>query len=344
MRRLWPLVVVLTACSSGTVAVTATSSTTTLPAATTATSALPTTQISTTQIPTTQIPTTELPATSVAPAPFRVAAAGDIACDPGDGGFHGGAGNSATCAEGATADLIGRLAPDAVLALGDLQYDDGAPAKYAASYAPTWGRFASITYPTPGNHDYSTGNLAGYRGEFGSRAGPADTTWYSAALGPWRLIVLDANCGAVDCSAGSPQAVWLEAELNAHPDDCTVAIWHQPRFSSGWHGDDKAMQALWSVLADHHVDVVLQGHDHDYERFDPLDRAGQPTANGIRSFVVGTGGAGLRPFGAPRPGSVVRDWATHGVLLLTLTPGHYDWRFEPVSGETFTDAGSGVCG
>ena len=335
MRRLWPLVVAVTACSSSTVAVTATSSTTrTLPVATTATSA-PTT---------TQTPTTVLPTSSVAPARFRVAAAGDIACDPGDGGFHGGAGNSATCAEGATADLIGRLAPDAVLALGDLQYDDGAPAKYAASYAPTWGRFASITYPTPGNHDYGTGDLAGYRGEFGSRAGPPDATWYSAALGPWRLIVLDANCGAVSCSAGSPQAVWLEAELAAHPDVCTIAIWHQPRFSSGWHGDDTAMQTLWAVLADHHVDVVLQGHDHDYERFDPLDREGRPTANGIRSFVVGTGGAGLRPFGAPRPGSVVRDWATHGVLVLTLAPGRYEWRFEPVPGETFTDAGSGVCG
>ncbi len=343
MRRLWPLVVALSACSSSTVAVTASSTKSSPALATTATSG-PTTTGLPTNPATAGLPTTVLPTTTLAPAPFRVAAAGDIACDPGDGGFHGGAGNSATCAEAATADLIDRLAPDAVLALGDLQYDDGAPEKYAASYAPTWGRFESITYPTPGNHDYGTGDLAGYRGQFGSRAGPPDTTWYSAALGPWRLVVLDANCGAVGCSAGSPQAVWLDAELAAHPDVCTIAIWHQPRFSSGLHGDDAAMQTLWAVLADHHVDVVLQGHDHDYERFDPLDREGQPTANGIRSFVVGTGGAGLRPFGAPRPGSVVRDWATHGVLMLTLTTGHYDWRFEPVPGETFTDAGSGVCG
>jgi hypothetical protein len=337
MRRLWPLVVALTACSSSTLAVTATSSTTTSPPVATTPATTQTSEPAATTEPATTTST-------VAPAAFRGAAAGDIACDPGDGGFHGGAGNSATCAEGATADLIGRLAPDAVLALGDLQYDDGAPDKYAASYAPTWGRFASITYPTPGNHDYGTRDLAGYRGQFGSRAGPPDATWYAAALGPWRLVVLDANCGAVDCSAGSPQAVWLEAELAAHPDVCTVAIWHQPRFSSGWHGDDTAMQTLWAVLADHHVDVVLQGHDHDYERFDPLDREGKPTTNGIRSFVVGTGGAGLRPFGSPRPGSVVRDWSTHGVLVLTLAPGRYEWRFEPVPGETFTDAGSGVCG
>ena len=335
MRRLWPLVVALTACSSSTVAVTAT-----LP-----TTATTTTAVSTTSVPTTTVPTTAVPTTTAAPSPpLRVAAAGDLACDPGDGGFNGGAGNSATCAEGATADLIERLTPDAVLALGDLQYNDGAPDKYAASYAPTWGRFTSITYPTPGNHDYGTGDLAGYRGQFGSRAGPPDATWYAATLGAWRLIVLDANCGAVDCSAGSPQALWLESDLTTHPDTCTVAIWHQPRFSSGWHGDDTAMQTLWAVLADHRVDVVLQGHDHDYERFDPLDREGQPSANGIRAFVVGTGGAGLRPFEAPRPGSVVRDWSAHGVLMLTLAPDRYEWRFEPVAGETFTDAGSGDCG
>lgn len=289
--------------------------------------------------------TSSLATTSTAPpSTFRVAAAGDIACDPGDGGFHGGAGDPSTCAEAATADLIGRLAPDAVLALGDLQYDDGAPAKYAASYAPTWGRFQSMTYPVPGNHDWGTAKLAGYFGEFGNRVGTPTTPWYSLDLGSWHLVALDADCGEVGgCGTTSPQGRWLASDLAAHPAACTIAIWHQPRFSSGYHGNDAAVDGLWKILSANGADVVLQGHDHDYERFDPLDAAGHPNASGIRSFVVGTGGAGLRPFDTIREGSVVRDDTSHGVLLLTLGAGSYSWHFESIPGQSFADAGQGVC-
>ncbi len=160
--------------------------------------------------------------------------------------------------------------------------------------------------------------------------------WYSYALGAWHVVVLNSNCAKVGgCERGSPQWRWLRADLAAHRNRCTLAYWHHPRFSSGVHGSDVTYAPFWSLLARAKADVVLQGHDHDYERFAPL--------NGIRSFVVGTGGKSHYPTLWPRSGSIVRNSSTFGVLRLTLRPTGYAWKFVPVPGGAFTDAGTASC-
>ena len=160
--------------------------------------------------------------------------------------------------------------------------------------------------------------------------------WYSYALGTWHVIVLNSNCDKIGgCERGSAQWRWLQADLAAHRNTCTLAYWHHPRFSSGGHGSDITYAPFWDLLARAKADVVLAGHDHDYERFAPL--------RGIRSFVVGTGGKSHYPFLLPRPGSVARTADTFGVLRLTLWAGSYGWRFLPVAGGSFTDAGTANC-
>jgi 3',5'-cyclic AMP phosphodiesterase CpdA len=159
------------------------------------------------------------------------------------------------------------------------------------------------------------------------------------------VIVLNSNCDFVGCDEGSPQLAWLKADLAAHPAECTLAIWHHPRFSSGVaHGDDVMTGAFWQVLYDAGADLIINGHDHDYERFAP--QAPNGTADpvrGIREFVVGTGGRGLRRFGAPRPNSEVRNASAYGVLKLKLAPGGYTWQFIGVFGSSFGDDGSASC-
>lgn len=248
-----------------------------------------------------------------------VLAAGDIASCEGDG-------------DEATAALLDSL-PGTVLALGDLAYPDGSPADYARCYAPTWGRHRDRTRPVPGNHDYGVPGAAGMLGYFG-RPGP---TWYSFEVGAWHVVALDSNCEANGgCGPGSPQGRWLAADLAGSSARCTLAYWHHPRYSSGSvHGDSPSVDGLWSALAAAGGDVVLAGHDHEYERFGVLD--------GMRSFVVGTGGASRYGFGPPRPGSEVRDSSTFGVLELTLEPQSYRWRFVPVAGGRFTDSGEARC-
>lgn len=281
------------------------------------------------------------------PAPARdpvIAAAGDIACDPSDASFHGGRGTPGACAELATSALLVRGGYAAVLTLGDNQYDDGAYAKYLASYARSWGRVKEITRPAPGNHDYETSRAAGYFRYFGRAAGPAGRGYYSFDLGTWHVVSLNSNCWAVGgCRLGSPEQRWLRRDLAAHRSACTLAYWHHPRFSSGLHGDDADVSGLWRTLYAYRADVVLSGHDHDYERFAPLDAAGRAApARGIREFVVGTGGESHYPILGPEPASEVHDSSTFGILALTLRPGRYDWRFVPAVG-SFTDRGSAPC-
>ena len=159
------------------------------------------------------------------------------------------------------------------------------------------------------------------------------------------VVLLDSNC--VDtggCGPDTDQGRWLAAELEAHPSACTLAIWHHPRFSTGYHGPTLAVAPFWDALYAAGVDLVVNGHDHDYERFAPVDPAGHPDAErGIREIVAGTGGAALRPFELEDPTSEERDPSTHGVLRLDLHPGAYDWEFIPVPGRTFADRGSGTC-
>lgn len=279
-------------------------------------------------------------------ATVKVAAAGDIACDPASGSFQRGAGTKASCHMGATSDLLLDLHPDAVLTLGDNQYENGALAKYRQSYGPSWGRWKGITKPAPGNHEYLTGGAAGYFGYFGEVAGDPKKGYYSFDLGAWHLISLNSNCSrAGGCGVGSPQETWLRADLAAHPTTCALAYWHHPRFSSGEHGDHASTSALWQALQDGGAEIVLSGHDHDYERFAPQDADGTlDVAHGLRQFVVGTGGKNHYAMSGPiLTNSEVHNDDTFGVLALTLRPDGYDWRFIPEPGKTFTDSGSGGC-
>lgn len=238
-------------------------------------------------------------------------------------------------------ELVGELAarlPGTIALLGDIAYPDGSPADYAGCFDPTWGPIRSRLRPVPGNHEYQTADASGYFSYFGSAAGTAGEGWYSYDLGSWHVIALNSECDAIGgCGSGSPQLAWLIADLAAHPAACTLAYWHHSRYSSGLHGDDDMTDALWRALASAGADLVLAAHDHDYERLAPVD--------GIRSFVVGTGGRSLYEWpGSPGPSTEIRGNDTYGLLELTLRPADYSWRFVPAAGAgSFTDSGTADC-
>lgn len=244
----------------------------------------------------------------------------------------------------ATAKLLDSM-PGTVLALGDLAYKDGSNENFRC-YDKTWGRAKSRTRPAPGNHEYHTPHAAGYFHYFGPAAGDPARGYYSFNQGSWHIIALNSQCGDVGgCGKGSPQERWLADDLQAHHANCTLAFWHVPLFSSGdEHGNNAEMKDFWKDLYAAGVDIVLNGHDHDYERFAPQNPdEGADPARGIREFVVGTGGKNQRGFSKPRPGSEVRSNSTFGVLQIVLHEHGYDWQFVPVPGGKFTDAGSGTC-
>jgi hypothetical protein len=284
-----------------------------------------------------------------------VLAAGDIACDPSDSSFNGGNGTSTACQEKWTAaELTGA---NAVLAIGDEQYDCATTSQLQQSYAPTWGQVKSITYPAVGNHEYKTtcGNqpgAGGYYTYFGSAASPLDTNctinckgYYSYNIGTWHIVVLNSECSQVGgCQAGSPQEVWLKADLAANPTACTLAYWHRPYYTSGWSLGDAELHDIWQDLYNAHTDLVLNGHDHDYERFKPQDANGNYDPNGVAEIIVGTGGDSHGGFNGKIANSVVRDGTTYGVLKLTLHANSYDWQFlGDGHGGAFTDSGSAAC-
>jgi hypothetical protein len=257
-----------------------------------------------------------------------------------------GAGDIAGSGRGAaqTAALIERI-PGTVFTTGDNAYPDGTARNYADYYGPTWGRFKARTRPVPGNHEYNTGNADAYFRYFGRAAGPAGRGYYSYDLGSWHVVALNSNCDKVSCAADSPQVRWLRADLAAHRSRCTVALWHHPRFSSGnVHGDQTMVAPFWDALYQYHATLVLNGHDHIYERFARQSPSGAADPRrGIREFIVGTGGESDYGIGTVQPNSEVRKSGTFGVLRLTLRPGGYSWRFVPVAGSTFTDQGTGTC-
>lgn len=276
--------------------------------------------------------------------PAVVAAAGDIACDPENPAFNGGQGSPRACRMLATSDLLAGRGFDAVLPLGDTQYSYGAPEAFAASYDPTWGRVKAITRPIIGNHEYLSPRANGYFGYFGRAAGPPGKGYYSLDLGAWHLVVLNGNCVIAPCRKGSRQETWLRADLAAHTNRCTLALWHQPLFSSGVSGGHELVRPFWDALHEAGADLILNGHDHDYERFAPQLPSGfLDSARGIREFVVGTGGSNFGQWSVISPHSEARENRTFGVLKLTLTPSAYDWEFVPVEGSQFTDSGSGIC-
>ena len=206
-------------------------------------------------------------------------------------------------------------------------------------YEPTWGRHRGRTRAVPGNHEYETGG-AGYFQYFGAGAGPAGLGYYSFAEGPWRVITLNSE---VPSGSGSAQMQWLRAELSDNLTACTAVIWHRPLFSSGRHGNNPDMRDVWRTLYEFNVDLVINGHDHTYERFAPQDADGRPDqARGIREFIVGTGGAPLYEFPTIRANSEVRA-AAWGVTVFRLNDRDYQWQFIPVDGADFQDSGSAAC-
>lgn len=279
------------------------------------------------------------PVAALGPREAIVAAAGDIACAPGQRP------TASRCRQAATAAVVRRLRPDAVLALGDLQYGGGALAQFRAGYGRTWGAVKRITVPVPGNHEYDTPGAAGYFAYWGAAAGRPGQGWHARDLGSWRVITLNSNCDeAGGCGPGSAQLRWLERDLRVNPRRCTVALWHHPRFSSGSeHGSDPRTAPLWAVLARRGADLVLTGHDHGYERFAPQTSSGRASAAGLRQIVVGTGGRSLHGFSAPQPNSVVRGAGVFGVLELGLHARGYTWRFRRAAGAPFADTGRARC-
>ena len=248
-----------------------------------------------------------------------------------------GAGDIASCSlnsDEATAKLLDSIS-GTVFTIGDNVYPDGTYSQFINCYQPTWGRHKSRTKPSPGNHDYQTSGAAGYFQYFSNRP-----SYYAYTLGDWRIYALNSN---IDVSATSAQVRWLKNDLAANPKKCVLAYWHHPRWSSGKYSNNSSMQTLWKTLYDAGAELVLNGHQHNYERFKQMNASGSAVSSGLREIIVGTGGAGLYGFTTIRSTSEVRNSSTHGVLKLTLTSTSYSWKFVPVAGKTFTDSGTTSC-
>ena len=282
-----------------------------------------------------------------------IVAAGDIACTA------GGVPTATSCQQQATADLALSLHPDAVLPLGDEQYELGSGSDFSSQYGASWGRLAPISFPAPGNHEYGyigsaiepTGGTGyfGYFGDVSHPLSPGCTTlcksWYSYNLGDWHLISLDSQCAVIGgCNPGNPEYQWLLADLNANTRGCTLAYWHIPIYSSSQdHQPD--MQAIYQLLYTKKADLVLNGHAHFYERFSGQDGAGNADAvNGIPEFIVGTGGRSFFSIrDTPSANSVTRIANTFGVVQLTLSHNAYSFDFVPTNTGGSTDSGTGTC-
>jgi acid phosphatase type 7 len=256
-----------------------------------------------------------------------------------------GAGDIAECGDDkdeATAALLDAI-PGTVFTAGDNAYPMGRFEDFENCYEPSWGRHKDRTRPAPGNHDFGEEAGAAYYGYFGRSAGEPGKGYYSYVLGGWRVIVLNSECHRVGCEAGSEQEEWLREELARSAEPCTVAILHEPRFSSGRYGNNADYGPFWEALYASGAEIVISGHEHFYERFRPQNPQGEPDdEQGIRQFIVGTGGGNLRGFVDVQPNSEVRA-SVWGVLKQPLDTDRYDWEFVPIAGETFTDLGSGTC-
>ena len=277
----------------------------------------------------------ELVVTTGEPAPpdtFVIAGAGDIA-------------DSATNSQ-KTASLLDAINPAVVFTTGDNAYPDGTLAEYQTYYHPTWGRYKAKTRPSPGNHEYNTAGASGYYDYFGSAAGTRGQGYYSYDLGAWHLIALNSNCSAVGgCGPGSAQYNWLASDLTATSATCIGAYWHHPRFASGHYGNDASTQPFWQLLYDAGAEFVLNGHDHNYQRYAPLTPTGLvDNVGGVREFVVGMGGRAQYPLVQPAPSTrEAGNDNAFGILKLTLRPGSYDWAFVPEAGKTYADSGNDSC-
>jgi hypothetical protein len=271
---------------------------------------------------------------AAAAPPVRVVAVGDIACEPGQPP------SGTRCRQAATASLATRLRPDLVLTLGDHQYDKNTLAEYQASYDKSWGALLSRTRPAIGNHEYKTAGASGYYSYFRSRQ-PGPPGYYRVTAGGWNIYVLNSNCDFVSCGT---EAAWLDRQMKAHPSRCSLVTMHHPRYSSGYeHGNNTAVKPLWAAAYRNRNELVLSGHDHDYERFRPMDGRGHvKPRRGMVEFVSGTGGANLYRLGTRKRGSVYYQARTPGVLLLALGRGYATWSYRAISGAVM-DSGSRWC-
>ena len=263
---------------------------------------------------------------------------------PGGGGGSAtltGAGDIADCSvpgSAQTARLLDSIS-GALFTAGDNAYPSGSEANFRQCYDPTWGRHKARTRPVPGNHEYEMPGAGPYFAYFGGNAGTAGQGYYSYTVGSWRVIALNSE---IDVRASSAQVTWLRGELSTSNARCTAVILHRPRFSSGEHGDNPDLSDVWQVLYDNNADVVISGHDHNYERLAPMDADGRAgSSRGIRQFVVGTGGAGLRPPPRMRPNSEITG-VSWGVISFTLADDGYSWNFVS-TGDGFSDSGFDRC-
>lgn len=239
----------------------------------------------------------------------------------------------------ATAAIVDTL-PGLVLMAGDIAYEAGTAKQFADCYHPSWGRHRERTRPAPGNHEYETSNAAPYFEYFGDIAGPAGRGYYSFNVGTWHVVSLNSN---IDMKAGSPQEQWLRQDLAVNPARCTLAFWHHPLFTSGFHKANPAVAPLWKALEEAGAEIVIAGHDHHYESFAPQNSVGVADPRGLRQFIVGNGGRSLFPALFSVANSQKRYDTGFGVIRLALGDGAYQWRFIPVKPGDFSDSGTGVC-
>jgi hypothetical protein len=244
----------------------------------------------------------------------------------------------------ATARVLDQI-PGTVFTVGDHAYPSGTAAQFHDCYEPSWGRHKGRTRPAPGNHEYLTSDAKPYFDYFGENAGPERRGYYSYSLGAWHIVSLNSY---IPAGGHSPQIEWLRKDLADNRTACTLAYWHIPVFSSGPHGvevqNSTHMLEAWRVLYEFGADVVINGHDHDYERFAPQNPKGKADPEkGIREFVVGTGGGGLYEFRTILRNSEARANRSYGVLKLTLGTADYSWEFVAGAGEPFHDAGTSAC-
>jgi hypothetical protein len=280
---------------------------------------------------------------SPSPSPSATSASPSPSPSPGGDPVLVGAGDIANSGSGdtATAALLDGIAGD-VFTAGDNAYDSGTLTEYNSYYDPTWGRHKARTHPAPGNHEYNTSGATGYYSYFGSLAGPSGQGYYSYDLGNWHIVSLNSE---VSMSVGSAQETWLRTDLAASSKPCTLAYWHKPLYTSGAnHAPETATRPLFQALYDFNADVVVNGHNHQYERFAPMNANGAlDTTRGIREFVAGMGGASHYSFGTIQANSEARNSDTYGVLKFTLHANGYDWQFVPEAGKTYADSGTGSC-
>ncbi len=288
----------------------------------------PSTSVTTASVEAAPTTATAAPTTTTA-APIAVLiGAGDIA-------------NSADDDDMATAQLIAAYPDAIVFTTGDNVYQSGTAEQFSKFYEPTWGAFKDRTKPTVGNHDERTAGAAGYFEYFGAAAGTPGQGWYSYDLGPWHVIDLNSECGGDGLASCDEQMRWLRADLAATSAECMIAIWHKPVFNAGRHHGEDSFADEWAVLDEAGADVVLNGHDHNYQRFTPQDASGVATADGMREFVVGTGGAPTYEQTSD-PANLEEFYQGHGVLKLDLAEDSYAWSFISTEGG-YGDTGTGRC-